>query len=657
MSSEIIITSPDKATTNLLEKVNKEFNFDLVVCEKTFEDAIPVVGNNLSHEPNRTRLIASGGATLKLIREDLGFVPLVNIFPTEYDLLMALERARKTKKKIGLLVPGQIKLDVVSKLCSFFRLTVYFYVYNNWQELLIQIDNAHQDGVEVVVGTGEKIESAVQNKGLHYVSVLSGESTIRNALKCAQHVEHILKTEQQEKIISENIKTIVTYSKEGIIVVNDKNIISIFNSTAAQFFGLSEQEVLGRSLWDLSFSRDLVGLFENPNKRLGYIYQTTHGAILVNKVPITHNQQLSSIMITFREMTKNQEQHKSNREIVAKGLVAKYYFDHIIHGKSKMNELIDKAKKYANNDCNVLIKGESGTGKELIAQSIHNADRLRCKKPFVAVNCASLDGNLLNSELFGYSEGSFTGASKGGKPGLFELAQGGTLFLDEIGKIKWEVQANLLRVLQEKEIRRVGSDRVIPVDVRIIAATNEDLQDLVERGDFREDLYYRLNVLKLTLPPLRERREDIPYLVTFFLQRYTRKYNKTDSKLPHPILEKISNMDWYGNIRQLEHFIERCVVLSDNESDLQRIIMDLLEEEFATTVRDPSMNGLSEDTISVNIRSLDEINSEIVQRLKAQDKLSNSELALKMGISRPTLLKLLNRNLHELPFSKEDMKK
>ncbi|MDP4126971.1 MAG: sigma 54-interacting transcriptional regulator [Bacillota bacterium] len=537
MLGEIIVTSPNKEVTQLVEKIRNELNVYVTVIETSFEAAVSLVKGVLYQNPERIKVIASGGATMELLRQALPSAHMVSIHPTEYDIVLALDQARMFGKEIGLFLAGSEDPQVIEKLSAVLDLKTKIFVYNNWKELEFQVVKARRAGIEVVLGVGERISTFVRQEGLQYVSVSAGENTIRNALARAKDI------------------------------------------------------------------------------------------------------------VTLLEITKTQEETKSRRELFTKGLVAKYCFDDIIHANSKMSSIISKARKYANTDCTVLIRGESGTGKELLAQSVHNEHSVRSKGPFIAVNCASLDDNLLKSELFGYTEGSFTGASKGGKPGLFELANGGTLFLDEIGKMKLEPQGNLLRVLQEKEVRRIGSERVIPVDVRVIAASNEDLEDLVRKGSFREDLYFRLNVLKIALPPLRERAEDISDQVVFFLRKFSFKYNKAIYTLPPLVFQKFSNMNWPGNSRQLENLVERCVVLADNEEDLSDIVMELLEEEFGDTVFSTERgDNLAKDQISVRISTLAEMNIEIVRRMRARAKLSNSELALRLGISRPTLTKMLNFN-------------
>lgn len=640
MLAEIVLTSPSQEVTRLAKKVGNDLNINLTILEASFAEAVEQVGYVLGQNPDRIRVIASGGATLELLREEFPALNLVSIHPAEYDLVLALDRAKRLGGDVGLLLADSEAVPVIENLSSALRLKVRIYTYRNWQDIEVQVERAKKDGYRVLLGVGAKISSLVQRKGLQYISVSAGEHTLRKALLRGKDM---IEAQIRETLVAKHIDTISVYAQEGIIMVNEDKIVTVFNPVAAGLFGLQEGDVVGRSLYDLSYCRCMFEIFAGLEKRLGFVHRVLNGTVLVNKIPIIDQQVPKGILVTLREIAKNQEDVKLKKEAPAKGLVAKYCFRDIVHVNQKMSAVIAKAKKYATTDCTVLIRGESGTGKELLAQSMHNENAARRQGPFVAVNCACLDDHLFKSELFGYTEGSFTGASKGGKAGLFEVADNGTLFLDEIGKMKPDQQGNLLRVLQEKEVRRIGSDRVIPVDVRVIAASNEDLEELIRANRFREDLYFRLNVLKLALPPLRERREDIPQQALFFVKKFSEKYGKSIKSLPAFVLKKFSGLEWYGNSRQLEHFLERCVVLADDEADLPNIVAELLEEEFQESSSDyKGRDSLPEGHISVCISTLAEMNSEIVRRVRAKAKVSNSELALKLGISRPTLTKMLN---------------
>lgn len=265
---------------------------------------------------------------------------------------------------------------------------------------------------------------------------------------------------------------------------------------------------------------------------------------------------------------------RNNRKLADKILHGRaiYTFDKIIGKNEKVKKLIDYSKKIADSKSTVLITGESGTGKEIFAQAIHNYG-IRRDKPFIAVNCGAIPNTLIESELFGYEEGAFTGAKKGGNPGKFEIAEGGTIFLDEIGEMPQDMQIRLLRVIEEGVLSRIGGGKQIPIDVRIIAATNKDLKHEVEQGNFRKDLYYRLNVLPIHLPALRERKEDIPELVNYYLKKTSKKLNKVCMEIPEEYMDYLKNYHWPGNIRELENIIELIV----NSEELQRNLNNEIE--------------------------------------------------------------------------------
>ncbi len=308
-----------------------------------------------------------------------------------------------------------------------------------------------------------------------------------------------------------------------------------------------------------------------------------------------------------------------------KELEAKSEFDTVI-GKSKaMKNVLDIVKRVSPTDSTFLITGESGTGKELIAREIHK-NSLRKNGPFVAVDCGALVETLFESELFGHIKGSFTGAYET-KHGRFEVANGGTIFFDEISNISLNIQANLLRVIQEREVNRIGSSKAIKIDVRIIAATNEDLPGVVREGKFREDLFYRLSVVPIHLPPLRERKEDIPLLVEHFLQKYNKRAKKDIISLSAPVMKVLMEYDWPGNIRELENTIERAVVLSKGREIASENLM-----YHGINVKSPFWNSIGE-----KIKTLEEIEKEYIQSvLQAPDR-TKSMIAEALGIDRKTL--------------------
>lgn len=360
-------------------------------------------------------------------------------------------------------------------------------------------------------------------------------------------------------------------------------------------------------------------------------------------------------IVTLRSQ-KREEEERQRRISQAKGLIAHYSFRDLVG--PALRETILTADRFSKVDATVLIWGESGTGKELFAQSIHT-DSPRCHGPFVALNCASLPENLLESELFGYEEGAFTGAKKGGKTGLFELANGGTIFFDEIGKMSLNLQAGLLRVLQTKEVRRVGGGRLISVDVRVIAASNQNLQAEVEKGNFRDDLFYRLNVLNLYLLPLRSRRADIPFLIDSIIGRLEKKLGFRPEISPQ-FRKLLLAYNWPGNVRELENILERYAVLvGEGEQTLyyELIIsfpeLQPLEKEALDDLPTVGTEVLFEEpaniqekefikSISVRPGTLAEMEGQLISVLLEHYKGNKTMVAATLGISRTTLWKRLS---------------
>ena len=323
-------------------------------------------------------------------------------------------------------------------------------------------------------------------------------------------------------------------------------------------------------------------------------------------------------------LRKQQQEH---------GMKAKHTFDDMVAVDSKTITLIDMAKKYANSLGTILICGETGTGKEVLASAIHNASP-RKNGPFVALNCATLSEGLIESELFGYEKGAFTGARSNGKRGLFELAHRGTIFLDEIGDLPLNLQVKLLRVLQEHEIMHIGGDRIIPVDVRVIAATNRNLREMMLKGKFREDLYYRLDLLELNLPPLRERPKDIIPLFLHFLDLHMYKNDKHLSWSSLDIFLPLLNWDWPGNIRELENLAERTILLSDDYK-IDKALISQLQGKGEFYPKD--------QTICVPItQDLRQLESIYITELLHHFGGDRTALCSYLRISRPTLWRKLN---------------
>jgi transcriptional regulator of aroF, aroG, tyrA and aromatic amino acid transport len=370
------------------------------------------------------------------------------------------------------------------------------------------------------------------------------------------------------------LKAILNSVSEGILAINQKGKITHINEVACRMFHCIPQSVTGRSVTEI--------LGENPpvldTLLSGNIYKLQECRIrregrtirfFASCEPVRNEKgQIIGAVSTikdFRQVEKMLAKVDKMRNLNG--------FEDIVYQSESMSRLIKSAKTVAKSSSTILLRGESGTGKELFACAIHT-EGARYRGPFIAVNCTALPDTLLESELFGYEEGAFTGALKGGKKGLFEQADTGTLFLDEIGEISPQVQARLLRVLQTGKIRKVGGDKETQVDVRIIAATHRNLEDMLHKGEFREDLYYRLNVIPLTIPPLRQRAEDIPLLAQHLIRKICVKLERPEVRLNKDSVELLMAQVWPGNVRQLENTLERVINLSDAEEILPRHLAD-----------------------------------------------------------------------------------
>lgn len=355
-------------------------------------------------------------------------------------------------------------------------------------------------------------------------------------------------------------ETIIDSIATGILTADLDGNIKTINKYITEMFGYDEKEMRKMKIWDLfegweKMKDEIVmskrsfldeDVFVNSRKNKLQFSLSTY-PLLDNK------QNIRDVVFVFKEVKKIR---KMANKIM--GRQAIYTFDKIIGKNEHFLKVVEFAKKIADSRSNILIMGESGTGKELFAQAIHNYSE-RCEESFVAINCGAIPRSLIESELFGYEEGAFTGAKRSGHPGKFEIADGGTIFLDEIGEMPLDMQTRLLRVIEEGTVSRIGSTKEIVVDVRIIAATNKDLDEEVKKGNFRKDLFYRLNVLPLKIPPLRDRKDDIPILLEYFMQRISKRLNKKVIKIPEKVMKNLIDYEWPGNIRELENLVELII--------------------------------------------------------------------------------------------------
>jgi PAS domain S-box-containing protein len=391
---------------------------------------------------------------------------------------------------------------------------------------------------------------------------LVNSHTLGMVAAAANAIENMLKIRAYNEEIAKNkiyIETIINSFPSVIFTSDFEGNIKLINKHSASILGYSEDEIKKMNAKGIIFGWERI--IERIKGNESIFQEDVDVNLKLNKsevnlsaYPILNNKG-TSIEIVFVIKDVKKMRKLANRVIGSKAI---YTFDKVIGEDEEFLKIVNFSKKVADSKSTILIMGESGTGKEIFAQSIQNYSNRR-EEPFVALNCAAIPKNLIEAELFGYVEGAFTGAKQGGQPGKFEIADGGTIFLDEIGEMPYELQTRLLRVMEEGTIRRIGSTEEKPIDVRIIAATNRNLKEEVEKGNFRKDLYYRLNVLPIRLPSLRERKGDIPLFLEYFMERKSKKLNKRKVELSSEYMEYLKEYEWPGNIRELENLVELII--------------------------------------------------------------------------------------------------
>ncbi|WP_202710602.1 sigma 54-interacting transcriptional regulator [Sporosalibacterium faouarense] len=413
--------------------------------------------------------------------------------------------------------------------------------------------------------------------------------------------DNLLKELEEQKNVSEVLNTILETVYDGIVVVNKAGYITMISKTYEKFLGVEGQEIIGKHVTEVVENTRMHIVAQTGVPEIADVQKIKGNYMIASRIPtFKDGEPIGAVgKVLFRDvdelndlykkislMEQELEQYKGE---LNRNNKARYTFDNIIGKSKKLSHTKDLAAKASRTDSKVLLIGESGTGKELLAHAIHNGSA-RGFGPFIKVNCAAIPSELLESELFGYEEGAFTGAKKGGKIGKFELADGGTIFLDEIGDMPLSMQSKLLRVIQEREIERVGGTESKRTNARIIAATNKNLGDLVLEGKFRKDLYYRLNVFTIHVPALRERPADIPDLSDYILYGLNNKYHKNIKKISDRAMNHLIKYTWPGNIRELANIIERAVNLVDMTDiiDVEHLPKEVVGKEYSRNIKNLS---------------------------------------------------------------------
>mgnify|MGYP001164602777 FL=1 len=620
----IVLIAPYKKMKLIADSVINQFDIPIKTVDANLYEAIEPAKEAAA----KGAILVSRGGTAKIIHQTLG-VEVIEIGVSNYELLRVLRPYIFTNRKVAV-VGFRSLTDSVEQICKILDIPVICFPVDSELEVESKIRSVADHKIECVIGDMISIQSA---KGidaeLHLIE--SDEYAICEALEKAILIAKRLRLEEENDI---RISAIFNSVQEAIIAIDAKGFVAKSNSRASELLNIPA--LSGKSIYSLIHDKELCYTMGKGREVSGKLEEINGKKIVINMKPLIMNNQVNGAVIVLQEVGKIQAlERKVRRQLHAKGLTAKYTFQDIHTKASVMKSCIEVARQYARTESNIVLYGETGTGKELLAQSIHNESSVN-DGPFVAINCGALPPTLLESELFGYVEGAFTGALRGGKVGLFELAHCGTIFLDEINELDFQLQSKLLRVLQEREIMRVGDTKIIPVSVRVIAASNVSLKEEVKKSRFRRDLYYRLNVLEIIIPPLRERKEDIEDLFMDYIARRSLKDNSPlTNKLSESLLKKLSEYSWPGNVRELENIAERYLVLYPLLGDQAELTIakSLVETEYHMT--DGVMDNFN---LSGTLKDIDK---RIIHNVFNLENRNIMRTAIRLGIDRQTVKKYL----------------
>ena len=601
------------------QDIRQELGYNIKIINGELSDAIRQVRLIMNEDPKRV-LISRGGTALAL--KEKFSVPLIEIQVTGFDILDALYPYGRQGVKVAVIGYENV-INGAKKIAQTLQMDILYLSLQDPAHIYQKLQEAGDAGIQAVVGD-YFVERCAREAGFLASAVSSGKEAVRIAVETAKKLWDSMELERMKQ---KRYAAILEVVEEGVIAIDEAGLVVIFNKAAERLFDINKGQVMGKRVDKVIPPTKMIDVLQSKEAYTNHIRSNKKYTIASNIIPILDGEKCKGVVSSFRDITEILKlEEKIRAEIHKKGFHAKRTFSDICYQSEIMTETVKQAEEFAKTESTILIYGESGTGKEIMAQAIHNASKRR-NGPFVAINCAALPDNLLESELFGYTEGSFTGAKKSGKKGLFEIAHRGTIFLDEISEMDLKVQARMLRVIQEREVMPLGSDQIIPVDVRIIAATNRDLWTQVGEGLFREDLYYRLNVLDVTIPPLRERQPDILLLAELFLERFAKEYNKTAIQLNSCQKASLLSNQWEGNIRQLQNLIERFVITG-------RLHMERRKRDSE------EMQGLGSGLLT---GTLAEIEHRVIQTVLAEEGFHKTNTAKRLQISRATLERKLKQ--------------
>ena len=603
----------------------------LSVLDRGFEEAVSEIRTLLQHE--RVEVLVAAGSNGEYLRQRLD-IPVVLVRVGGFDIMRALGRARDLSSRIALVTYGATPPDV-SQFNELFQLGVEQRSYRTDQDAHDCVRELQGRGIEVIVAPG-LVADLADSHGMRGVFLYSMDA-VRQALDDAIEVVRIGRVEAARRERSNNV---LAQLRDGVVSVDMDERVDALNPAMERVLGLRAAQVVGRKLSEVAPDLSLLETLQSGRADSEQLRRFGARTLITSRMPLTEQGVQTGAVLTCQDPASIERADRTLRERRHRpAAAARYQLSDLVGDSAAIRRARQLAAQYAGGEGTVLIIGESGTGKEVLAQGIHHESR-RSARPFIAINCAAFTESLLESELFGYEDGAFTGARRGGKPGLFEAAHSGTIFLDEIGEMPISLQTRLLRVLQQREVLRIGAVEPTRVDVRIIAATHRDLRQRIEEQRFRRDLYYRLNILRVELPSLRERREDVPILTKHIVTRTCARLGVEQEVVAthaQQLIVAAAEHDWPGNVRELENLIERIAsVAAGLPVGGELSLPELIPEIYPTGAVEMAGAPLS--------KRKRQLEREMIRSVLAECNGDRDAACRRLGIGRTTLWRKLHRN-------------
>ncbi len=631
MAREICLVAPYEQLTEAARLVARNCGYPFDVEVANLEDALTLLPQL---EARGYQVLVSRGKTAQLLRQHTS-LPVIDIKTSSYDVLRVLADLIGQPIRIGIVGHDSVVRDC-QKVADMLNIRAESILFDQTEPLEYEAlrdrvrDHFSRHPIDLMVGDTIPQRHFRDLCG-DFRLISSGQEAVQEAIESAASFLRLLK---RESVNRHHLSTVLDMFEKVVFSLDQDGRITHANQAAARVFQMSRAELMGKPIEAvdpaLAIARDTIA---NGVWEVGRVVETRQGRMVCYQYPIESDGECHSIVFALErvEHIYTIEQKVRYQERQSGKFAAQYHFDDYITHDPVMQSRLTLLNSYAQTDATLLIIGESGTGKELLAQGAHNASR-RANQPFVAVNCGALPPTLLESELFGYVDGAFTGASRKGKKGLFELAHKGTLFLDEISELDKSLQTRLLRVIQERQLMRLGSEDVIPVDIRIIAATNQDLEAMVAEGTFRQDLFYRLNVLKFEPLPLRACRQDIIPSALALLRKHAKHYRRHVVDLDLDLRQFLLGYHWPGNLRQLSNIMERIAIIApDAVATLSSV------ETALSDLKNKSKPPPGCAACDLTTGDMDSIRLRVVSQVIAEENNSKTRAAKRLGVDRGTL--------------------